>query len=203
VSSSIAIPAGEIVGTADERVVLHGVPWSHFEAILALRGDTPVPRMTYLEGALELMTPSRTHESVKKLLARMIEHYALRAGLPLSAYGSWTLRSASRERAIEPDECYVVGEGRSKEVPDLAIEVVWTSGGVEKLEVYRGLGVGEVWRWRDGSITVYRLKGDRYLEAEGSGVFPELDVALLGRLAAHEDQHAAMLELRASLGDID
>jgi hypothetical protein len=30
------------------------------------------------------------------------------------------------------------------QVPDIAIEVVWTSGGIDKLEVYRGLDVPEV-----------------------------------------------------------
>ena len=163
------IPASEIIGTADERVVMHGVPWTHFEAILALIGDTSVPRLSYLQGALELMTPSRNHESIKTLLARMIEYYAMEAGISLSGYGSWTLRSAPRERAIEPDECYILGDPRLKDNPDLAIEVVWTSGGLDKLEVYRGLGVDEVWVWRNETIQVYRLEGEDYMQMSRSG----------------------------------
>jgi len=194
-----AIPTSEIVGTADERVVMHGVPWSHFEAILALRGDTSVPRLSYLQGALELMTPSRNHESIKKLLARMIEHYAMEAGIRLSGYGSWTLRSAPKERASEPDECYVLGDARLKDTPDLVIEVIWTSGGLDKIEVYRGLGVGEVWLWRNEAIRIYRLKADRYVEMAQSQLLPELDIALLGRLAGYEDQPQALTEFRQSL----
>jgi len=194
-----AIPTSEIVGTADERVVMHGVPWSHFEAILALRGDTSVPRLSYLQGALELMTPSRNHESIKKLLARMIEHYAMEAGIRLSGYGSWTLRSAPKERASEPDECYVLGDARLKGTPDLVIEVIWTSGGLDKLEVYRGLGVGEVWLWRNEAIRIYRLKADRYVEMAQSQLLPDLDIALLARLASYEDQPQALTEFRQSL----
>ena len=33
-------------------------------------------------------------------------------------------------------------------VPDIAIEVVVTSGLVDKMAVYAGLGVPEVWLWR-------------------------------------------------------
>lgn len=193
------IPPGEIVGTADQRVFLHGVPWSHFEAILALRGDAPVPRMAYHAGVLELMTPSRNHESIKKTLARLIELYALRTGARLAGYGGWTLRSAPKAVAIEPDECYILGDPRLKEVPDLAIEVVWTSGGLEKLELYRGLGVAEVWQWRDGAIAIFSLQDDRYVREQRSRWFPDLDMALVARLAGHEDQHEAVLELQAVL----
>lgn len=193
------IPASQIVGTADQRVVMHGVPWAHFEAILALRGDKSVPRLSYLQGALELMTPSRNHESIKKLLARMIEHYAMEAGIHLSGYGSWTLRSAPKERASEPDECYILGDARLKETPDLVIEVIWTSGGLDKLEVYRGLGVGEVWLWRKEAIRIYRLEGDRYVEMPRSELMPDLDITLLARLAGYEDQHQALTEFRQAL----
>ncbi len=60
-----SVPAGEHVPTADQRLVTYNVPWSHYEAQLALRDDRPIPRMAYLEGALELMRPSKDHERVK------------------------------------------------------------------------------------------------------------------------------------------
>jgi Uma2 family endonuclease len=159
VQTAQTIPPGEIIGSADQRVILHGVPWAHFEALLALLGDAAGPRMTYIEGELELMTPSRSHESIKTLLARMIELYALEAGIALSGYGSWTLRNAPKERAVEPDECYIVGDARGKDSPDLALEVVWTSGGLDKLDAYRVLGVTEVWQWRDQAMRMFTLRG--------------------------------------------
>jgi len=178
---------------------MHGVRWDQFEAILALRGDAAGPRVTYLHGELELMSPSRNHESIKKLLARMVELYALEKGIELSGFGSWTLRNAPKERALEPDECYIIGDARRKDTPDLAIEVIWTSGGLDKLEVYRALGVEEVWLWRDGAIRMYRLSGDQYTDLARSLAFPDLDVSLLARLADNEDQTHALLELRDRL----
>jgi Uma2 family endonuclease len=187
------------VGTADQRIIMHGVRWDQFEAILALRGDVAGPRMTYLNGELELMSPSRSHESIKTLLARMVELYALEQGIELSGYGSWTLRNAPKERAVEPDECYIIGDARLKYAPDLAIEVIWTSGGLDKLEVYRALGVAEVWIWRDGAIHMYRLGGERYTALDHSLAFPDLDVSLLARLADTDDQTQALLTFRDSL----
>lgn len=199
VAASARTHPGEIVGTADQRVVLQDVPWEHFEAILALRGDKPVPRMAYIEGELELMSPSLTHESIKKLLARMIELYALETGVDLNPFGSWLLKHPPAERAIEPDECYILGDPRRKERPDLAIEVVWTSGGLDKLKIYRGLGVSEVWQWREGALRVFRLEGDDYIEVASSRLFPDLDLALLARLSMHEYPNEAILEFRAAI----
>lgn len=173
------VPPGEYVPTADQRLVTYGVPWPHFEAQLALRGDRPVPRMAYLEGALELMTPSKDHERVKSNIGRLVETYALERGIDLSPYGGWTLKSAPKESGVEPDECYIVGSDQSKEIPDLAIEVVWTSGGIDKLEIYRRLGVGEVWFWKETRIEIYVLSQGQYEPTHRSRTFPDLDVSLL------------------------
>ena len=186
--------------TADQRVILHGVPWSHYEVLLALRGEASVPRLTYLSGELELMSPSQDHERLKTLIARLLEMYALARRLPLNGFGSWTLRNALKERGAEPDECYVLGEGRGKDRPDLAIEVVWTSGSLDKLTVYAGLGVGEVWFWREGRIEVYVLRGGAYARLERSALLPDLELELLARFLTYDDQTSAAREYLAELG---
>jgi hypothetical protein len=65
-----AAPAGE------QRFVLHGVDWRTYCVLRELL-DSPGLRMTYLEGALELMSPSLRHEAFKKMIARLIEVFAL------------------------------------------------------------------------------------------------------------------------------
>jgi len=200
VHTPASLPPGEVVKTADQRVVLHGVPWSHYQVLLALRGDAPVPRLTYLSGELELMSPSRDHERIKKLIARLLEVYALAKTLPLNGLGSWTLRDAPGERGAEPDECYVLGDARGRDRPDLAIEVVWTSGALDKLAVYAGLGVGEVWFWREGRIEVHVLRGAGYARVERSALLPDLDVEVLARFLTYDDQTRAAREYLAALG---
>jgi Uma2 family endonuclease len=173
------IPRGEHVPTADQRLVMHNVPWSHYEAQLALRGDAPVPRMAYLEGTLELMSPSKDHERVKSYIGRLVETYAIERGIDLSPYGAWTLKYAPREAGAEPDECYILGADQSKDTPDLVIEVIWTSGGIEKLEIYRRLGVPEVWFWKAGAIEIHILDHDGFRQVAASRCLSGLDLALL------------------------
>jgi Uma2 family endonuclease len=190
------IPAGEHVPTADQRVVSYNVPWTHYEAQMALRGEASVPRMAYLEGALELMSPCREHERVKSYLGRLIEAYALERDIDLSPYGGWTLKAAPKQAGAEPDECYIVGADQGKDRPDLAIEVVWTSGGIDKLEIYRRLQIGEVWFWHDGRIDMHVLLQGHYTPVDRSRLFPDLDLALICSLL---DDPTALQAIRALL----
>jgi Uma2 family endonuclease len=196
-TTTAAPPAA--VRTEDQRVTLYDVSWADFELILQIRGDRAGVRLTYLNGALELMSPSIDHEGIKKTLARLLEAYAEEKGLPFNGFGSWTLKQAIRARALEPDECYSLSAGRPAR-PDLAIEVVWTSGGIDKLEVYRGLGVGEVWFWREGVIEVNVLVGDRYERRERSALLPDLDLVELARHIDVEHQTEAVRRYRETLG---
>jgi len=192
-SAQVTTPAGEHVPTADQRLVTYGVPWSHYETQLALRGDAPVPRMAYLEGALELMSPSKEHERIKSYLGCLVEAYALERGIDLSPYGAWTLKSPPSQSGLEPDECYLVGD-QDKPAPDLAIEVVWTSGGIDKLEIYRRLAIGEVWFWKASRIEVHVLRQQRYELTGRSSLFPDLDLELL---ASFLDRPTALQAVKA------
>jgi len=184
--------------TEDQRVTFNDVSWADFELILQIRGDRGGVRVTYLNGVLELMTPSVDHEGIKKTLARLLEAYAEEKGLPFNGFGSWTLKNARRARALEPDECYSLTLGRPTS-PDLAIEVVWTSGGIDKLDVYRGLGVREVWFWREGAIEVSLLGGEEYQRRERSVLLQDLDLAELARYIDPENQTDAVSRYRQAL----
>jgi Uma2 family endonuclease len=196
--STTITAAGAAAPTDDQRVILHDVSWADFELILQIRGDHAGVRMTYLNGVLELMSPSIDHEGVKKTLARLLEAYAEERGLPFNGFGSWTLKRATRARALEPDECYALSVGRPT-CPDLAIEVVWTAGGIDKLEVYRGLGVGEVWFWREGVIEVSVLVDDRYERRERSALLPDLDLVELTRHIDPANQTESVTRYRQTL----
>lgn len=178
---------------------MYGVAWSDFEAQLALRGDASGPRIAYLDGALELTSPSRDHERIKSYLGRLIEAYALERGVDLSPYGSWTLRSAPKASGIEPDECYIIGSDQRAERPDLAIEVDWTSGGLDKLEIYRRLAVAEVWTWRDGEVSIRVLRDGAYERVEHSEKLPGIDVRLLASFLDHPTAMQAVRAFRAAL----
>lgn len=183
----------------DKIVVLRGLSWSDYQRLLEVRGDASVPRYAYLEGDLEIMTPSLPHESIKSRIGRLVEVWCLERGIDFSPCGSWTLENKAKESGIEPDECYVFGDLGEPTRPDLAIEVVWTSGGVKKLEIYAKLGVREVWFWRRGRISVHVLDADGYSEALGSTVLPGIDLEQLVSFLDRPSASQAMREYRAAL----
>jgi Uma2 family endonuclease len=139
----------------DHVVLLSHVSWDDYERLLAMRGDHSAPRIAYLEGEAEIMSPCPTHEGIQSVIGRLVETYCLERNVPFSTYGSWTLKDQERERDAEPDECYVFGTGEVDR-PQLAIEVVWTHGRIDKLDIYRLLGVAEVWYWRKGKDPALR-----------------------------------------------
>lgn len=133
-------------------MLIHGVSWKDY-VILREALDTPGLRMTYCEEVLELMSPSRAHELWKKTIARLIELYAFLRGLPLLGYGSTTFRREVKERGAEPDECWCVGvQLRDGEFPQIVLEVIVTNPLLDKLDVYDGFEVPEVWQWREGEL---------------------------------------------------
>jgi len=176
---------------------MNNVSWETYEAIGAALGDHAGVRMTYLEGTLELMSPGKPHEWVKCTVRRFVEVFAEEAGIDISSYGSATFRKKARESGAEPDECYFRDE--DQEMPDLAIEVIFTSGSIQKLDVYAGLGVREVWFWKNGKISVHWLRAGGYEEKKKSRLLPGIDIAELEELLTSGTQSYAVRTYRARL----
>ena len=184
----------------DARVVLGGVSFEEYQRLAAARGESASPRMVYLEGRLELMVVGKPHEGDKKKLARLIEAYADHLGLPLEGFGSWTIQRAEAARGAEADECYVVGrEVADDGCPDFAVEVVYTSGGLSKLDVWGGLGVTEVWLWSGRRLVIYQQHELGWAVAARSRFAPDIDPALVEACMAEPTQTAAAGALRAAL----
>lgn len=78
--------------------------------------------------------------------------------------------------------------------------MVWTSGGIPKLEIWHKLGVPEVWIWHADRLTLYALRGDRCQEVPASDLLSGLDLELLLRfLDSPPGQTAAVRAYRAAL----
>lgn len=198
-STSEPIPLGEYVPSADRRILFRGQSWAGFQALITLRGERSVPRMAYLAGVVELMAPSRSHELITSNIGHFIEAFCSERAIAWSSYRHWLLDDESEEAGAEPDECYIFGRDQSADRPALVIEVVWTSGGLNKLEVYRRLGVGEVWFWKRDSISVHVLGPSGYEARDRSACLPDIDLSLFCRLARHEIVSDAVDEFREIL----
>jgi Uma2 family endonuclease len=173
-------------------VLLYNVNWEQLEQLdVALAGTSA--RLTYLDGILEIMSPlSDDHEDHKKTLAMLLEVYMRAKNIRFYGRGSATIGKQEDKTRREPDESYNLGTKKS--IPDLILEITVTSGGINKLEIYRRLRVPEVWFWEDGLLSVYCLQGDSYIKVSKSTLLPDLDLDLLAKYALRADQYDAVTE---------
>lgn len=185
----------------DQHVVLRAMSWQDFEALLAIRGERSGVRMYYLDGEIEIVSPTKIHEGRKKALVRLLEIWAMESDVALNGFGSWTLKKELCEAGAEPDECYIVGDSTDKEVPDLAIEVEWSRAtGLSKPEIYRRLGVRELWTLKsDARLIVRILEKGEWVEHARSKLFPKLDLAWLRSFLDIAPQSKAVRALRDAL----
>ncbi len=164
----------------EERLLLPGFyGWKEFESLERLLVDSPGLRITYLDGSIELMTLGESHELIKKSLAILIEAYLVAMGIEFIQVGSATRRGEDKGTSFEPDESYYLGDQKAH--PDLAIEVILTSGNLQKLEKYRRFKIPEVWLWEQNQLKAFALHSNGYLEVSRSELLPDLDLALLVR----------------------
>src|SRR2546430_2808328 len=160
------------------RMVVCGLSWERYLAFdKRLGDDRPGPRLYYLDGELEIMTTSNEHERIKKWIGGFMDIYFDEIGIEIMPRGQATMRLALKEAGAEPDESWCIGE--AKEFPDLVLEIALTSGGIDKLEIYRRFNVPEVWVWRRNKLEIFVLdtSGD-YIRAQKSRLLPDLDIAL-------------------------
>ena len=143
--------ASEVPG--EQQLTLSGITWEQYETLRETLDDFAGLRMRYLKGTLEICMPSPKHERIKSLVGRLIELYCLETNIRLYACGSTTYRKKAKQRGLEPDESYCVGT--DKDFPDLAIEVIVTSGSIALLDIYQGLGISEVWFWKGERFFLY------------------------------------------------
>jgi Uma2 family endonuclease len=176
-SAAIAPPQKE------EPLLFEPLTWREFKAVEQLL-ERPGYRLSFLDGILEIRRmPGEPHETVKARIGALVELYLLMAGYDFTPTESMTLESEVTAVKREADKSYKLAPGRSR--PDLAIEVVFTHGGINKLEAYKRLRIPEVWFWEDGVLEVYHLQGEEdtlnYEKVSGSEEVKGIDLDLLRR----------------------
>ncbi|MCY3022142.1 MAG: Uma2 family endonuclease [Planctomycetota bacterium] len=196
------MPATVTQDKAAHSVVLHGVSWKLYEALVDELSEQHV-FLTYDRGTLEIMSPLPKHEYYKKVLGRWIELLGIELGLNVRGGGSTTFRRENLERGLEPDECFwIASEAVIRDKidldftvdppPDLAIEIDVTSRLLDRQSIYAALGVPELWRCDGASLRVYVLQPrGTYRLSNKSPSFPSLP---LGEFHAFLHKPAGMSE---------
>ncbi len=184
------IAASTAVQASSGTVILPNVSWEALEKLDVELAHTGA-RLTFLDGMLQIMAPlSEFHEEPKKTLAQILEVYMRLKNIRFYGRGSTTIGMKELGGRKEPDESYCLGD--RKKTPDLALEITVTSGGINVLEIYRRIGVAEVWFWEDGMISIYCLREKEYELVSQSELLPELDIRLLEFCSRMADQYDAV-----------
>lgn len=191
-----------------ERVVLHGVSWEVYEALLR-ETDGQHLYLTYDAGDLEIMSPSPDHETWKKLIGRMIELLTLEKDVEVRSLGSTTFKRRDLGKGLEPDECYYVAHEsvvrhrreldlRRDPPPDLVVEVDISHHAVSRERIYAAMGVPELWRFDGQRLEALILGPDgSYRPQDRSLALPWLAVAELQRFLEMRRQSSETAVMRA------
>lgn len=197
---------------SETRIVLENVSWEIFVALADERRGS-VPRLSYNEGVLEMMSPKRKHENISCLLGRMIEAYSEIRGIEILSVASVTVKRSDLKKAYEADESYYVTnidkvlakEELDFEVdppPDLVIEVELTASAIDKLELFAAMQVREVWRHDGTSVQIYRLSNGRYDCIAESTELPGLSSDLINRYLDQRLQAGETTWIRAFRSEV-
>ncbi len=188
-SATVARPSGIV---ADARIVLEHVSWDTYERLLADDEGRRIPRMTYDQGVLELVTPSMPHEEDARTIGRIVDSVAATIGIPVRNVGSTTFRRQSLERGFEPDASFYVQHEKRirglREVdleidppPDLIVEMEVSRTAIDKLPMFADMGIPEIWRCDGKRVTIHVLDGDHYRESPFSLALPMVSGDVLTR----------------------
>ena len=179
-----------VIQPLDQPVLMDGVSWETYEALLADGGDRRQTRMAFDQGVLEIVTPSYEHEHAGNIVTRVAEALMDARRQDYAPAGSTTFKDQRVGRGFEPDASYYVEHAArvrgltridldSDPPPDLVIEIDVTHTSLDKLPVYAALGVAEVWRHQRDRVQMYLLEAGSYVEVDDSTVIPGLSAARL------------------------
>ena len=156
-------------------VNLPNISWQTYQNLKQDIGDRSGIRLSYNQGLLWIKMPSKIHEIINRLLARIVSTLTEELGLEIVDMGSASLDREDLARGVEPDTCFYIQnaqqlQGLNPQIPinlppDLVIEVDITSLSNQRMEIYQQLGVAEIWRYSvNQGLRIFHLQGQDYQE---------------------------------------
>ena len=175
----------KIVVKPGQQLLLQDISWSDFEQILSDLGEHRGSRISYSNGALEIMVPLPEHEKHKEVISDLVKMLLDRSDIDFESLASTTFKSKQMNQALEADACFyiqnhqaVIGKNRLdlavEPPPDLAIEIDITNR--TRFDNYLLLQVPELWRYSRQGLKIYLLRNGQYVESQSSPNFPHLPI---------------------------
>ena len=164
------------VSQYDQILIVAGITWADYEKFDSI--EYPGYRISYLNGVITIVSPSPNHETIAEVINYLVVAYCRKYNLLYFPMRSTTLKKPPLA-GKEPDVSFAFGTKKS--LPDLAIEVIYSSGGIADLEKYKYLGIKEVWFWQNERIRFYKLVDSDYVELQVSDCLSKLSPDFLIR----------------------
>ena len=163
----------ERLAQLDQTLSLSNMSWDDYEQLVK---ENTGFRISYFNGVITIVSPSQSHEVIERVISILINAYCRKYKLLYFPMGSTTLKNPFTV-GKEPDTSYAFNT--AKDTPDLAVEVVFSSGSVNDLQKYKYLGVKEVWFWQDNEIKFYELLDSEYVKIDVSSCLSQLSAEFL------------------------
>ena len=190
------------------HVTLRYQTWDDYEALLDSRGDDAAVKIRFNAHTqdLTLMASLPGNGNRSRSLADFVTALLRHQDLDWHSFDPVTLKRF-KDAGAEPDACFyiqnwqaILGKERidlsQDPPPDLAIEMDLTS--LTDLDIYKTLGVPEVWIYSRGHLKIYVLTPNGYEERTISPTFPSVDVkTILPQYVEQAWQSGSSVALRA------
>ena len=194
---------------SDQRFFLQGVSWQTYLELRDSSENLHI-RMTYNQGILEMMAPSKRHEHFGYFLGRLIDIWTEEMNINVQSCRTMTFKREDLLRGLDPDNYYYITHElaiRNKNEidftvdppPDLVIEIDLGGGALDKLESYAAFRVPEVWRYDGDNLFIYTLGSElmeeksenRYIVSPASQCLPGFPIreieAIMQKLGSTSD----------------
>ncbi|MCP9496233.1 MAG: Uma2 family endonuclease [Pyrinomonadaceae bacterium MAG19_C2-C3] len=183
-----------------EAKIMENISWEAYERILAEHPNSASLRFTYNDGWLELMILSVEHEEPNRILAAFIDIITAEMNIHIRRVGSNTFQREDLLKGFEPDSAFYLAANakavRGKKrldlatdpPPDLIIEIDVTSPSLPRFPIFAAVGVPEVWRYKDGRVGIFALRGEGYEETPHSLALPSVTGEVLTRFLKESEE---------------
>ncbi|MDJ0589512.1 MAG: Uma2 family endonuclease [Pleurocapsa sp. MO_226.B13] len=155
----------------DQILTITGATWTDYQKFESQ--EYLGYRVSYFKGEITIVSPGRNHERIAAVINRLIIAYCEKYNLQDFPFGQTRL-NVWGQAGKEPDLAYAFNS--DKDLPDLAVEVIFSSGDLETLKSsYKTIGIAELWVWKHNKITFYSLERDNYIEIELSRILTGIE----------------------------
>ena len=171
------------------EIILRKQTWADYETLLAIRQDTPLPKLYFNAQTQEIqvMSPLASHGNRVDTLRDLVKILLRVENRDWQCFDPITIKKF-KQAGVEPDTCFYVENCQAilgKEridlsidpPPDLAIEVDLTS--ITSLSAYELLAIPELWIYRPGELMIYLWQNGTYQNSDRSLFLKKWDVKTL------------------------